>query len=819
MRRAMIVAVVVLTGLVSASGPAPGGRARPRIWLTADLRSALSAKVASNDADWRRLKASADRLLEEPTPHFTVTAATNANPVQFTMAEPISWPSTTSVFIAGATGPWAAVNTSGDRPRPIAATRVSDHRFSVPIDATTFGPFAGQRLVLFFSNGGYSAYGYEGEGWQSALESLGLAYQITGRPAYASKGIALLSYIASLGDAGMIAPEAIDAGFPSRTAVYGLAIGYDWFHDRLTADQKASVGRTINLWFDWYQRAAFERGGPAYGNYFGGHVLGFGLAGLATDGENPRGREIARKMRDLFQTRVEAAFRWGAFEGGYPVESYAYGANHFQRLLAYMLAVCTATGENLFAQTDYAQSIARALIYNVKPNGWQVSDEGDFPGDETGVLQPSLPILLSHVLVGRREGEWMQHLVQHLLVAPHGGQSDDAVVRFLWFDRARPSADYGATEPTWFYSPGDVHLFRRSSWQPDAVWISFAGGAANWASHQMRAAGHVAIQRGGDALLVNAGQWKGTSGSSGMPQVFDLRSWRANTLFADDVGDYLFKGVEYVGGQGYWGVNRVLAHDGGPEFGYLKADLTTAYSVGDRKPAEARSVQLFHRSALAIGNGVVVLFDRMRFRKAHYIKKLYFHLNPAGGPPVVVGNTASIRAGGSALFLRTLLPDVPLLVAAGDPVSATDQRPATYRLEVSDSVASATFDALHVLIATPSSAIEMPATLRLCSTDRAMVGAIVADGNSQRIVLFASNGTPQAGVTYAVHYRSPQIGTHVIVDLLANTRYRIARDGMDLGVTLASDQGVIAFTSSGGGTFAVRAETVAPAADGRGGPS
>jgi len=74
-------------------------------------------------------------------------------------------------------------------------------------------------------------------------------------------------------------------------------------------------------------------------------------------------------------------------------------------------------------------------------------------------------------------------------------------------------------------------------------------------------------------------------------------------------------------------------------------------------------------------------------------------------------------------------------------------------------------------------------------------------------------------VTYAVHYRSPQIGTHVIVDLLANTRYRIARDGMDLGVTLASDQGVIAFTSSGGGTFAVRAETVAPAADGRGGPS
>jgi hypothetical protein len=812
MRRAKIVAIVVLTGLASASGQAPpGGRAHPRIWLTAERRSALSAKVASNDAEWARLKARADRLLDEPTPRFTVTGATNANPVQFTMAEPISWPATTSVFIAGATGGWAGVNASGDRPRPIAATRISDHRFSVPIDSTAFGPFERQRLVLFFSDGSYSAYGYEGEGWQSALETLGLAYQMTGRPAYASKGIALLSYIASLGDAGMIAPEAIDAGFPSRSAVLGLAIGFDWFHDRLTVDQKASVGRTINLWFDWYERAAFERAGPAYGNYFGGHVLGFGLAGLVTDGENPRGREIAVRIRDLFQTRVEAAFRSGAFEGGYPVESYAYGANHFQRLLAYMLALRSATGEDLFARTAYAQSIARGLLYNVKPNGWQVSDEGDFPGDETGVLQPSLPILLAHVLVGEREGAWMQYFVQHLPVAPHGGQSDDPVTRFLWFDGTRASADYRATEPTWFYSPGDAHLYRRSSWQSDAVWMSFAGGAANWASHQMRAAGHVAIQRGGDALLVNAGQWKGTTGDAGMPQVFDLRSWRANTLFADDFGDYLFTGVAYAGGQGYWGVNRVLAHDGGPEFGYLKADLTTAYSVGDRRPANTQSVQLFHRSALATGNGVVVLFDRIRFRKAHYVKKLYFHVNPSSGPPVLVGNTAWIRVGRSALFLRTLLPDVPRLAATGDPVSATDHRTATYRLEVSDSLQSTTFDALHVLIATPSSTIEMPATLRLRSNDRAMVGAMVADGNRQRVILFASNGTPQAGVTYAAHYRSPQIGTHVIVDLLPNVRYRIARDGTDLGVTQASDQGVIAFSSSGGGTFAVRAESIAPA--------
>ena len=156
-------------------------------------------------------------------------------------------------------------------------------------------------------------------------------------------------------------------------------------------------------------------------------------------------------------------------------------------------------------------------------------------------------------------------------------------MRFLFHDRARPAADYRLTEPTWFYSPGDHHFYRRSSWRPDAVWTSIAGGATHWAGHQMRGAGHIAIQRGSDYLLVNSGQWKGATGDYGTPQAFDLRSWRSNTLFVDDFGDYLFTGADYVGGQGFWGTSSVLAQDGGAEFGYMKTDLTTAYGIGDRK--------------------------------------------------------------------------------------------------------------------------------------------------------------------------------------------------------------------------------------------
>jgi hypothetical protein len=536
----VVIAAVLMT--VPAAPLHSGGH--PRIWLTPTLLSSLRAKARSGDLDWQQLKAAADRLLSRPMPRFTVTSATNSSPVRFTLAEPVPWSGSTPVFVGGATGGWAALNTSGDRPVPIVATRSGARTFTLPIDSTGFGLFNGQRLALFFGEDGHSAYGYMGSDWQSMLEVLGIAYQVTGHEAYARKGIELVDYIASLGVAGVLAPAATDSGFPSRSVIYGLAIAYDWFHDRLTAEQRAAIAQAINLWFDWFTRAGLANKGPAYSNYFGGHVMGFGIAGLATAGENPRGREIAGRIRGLFEAHVPPAFATGGFAGGYPVEGFPYGANHFQRLLYYMLAVQTATGAHAVANSGYPQKIARNLLYTLKPNNWQVIDEASCGGDHAGVLHPHLPMVLSSLLVGTDEGRWMQHLTRTLAASPHGGQEVDPFVRFVFYDRARPAADYRLTQPTWFHSPGDQHFFRRSSWQPDAVWISIAGGTTNWASHQMRGAGHVAIQRGNDYLLGNSGQWKGSGGVFGNPQAFDLRSWRGNTLFVDDFGDYLFTGAD-----------------------------------------------------------------------------------------------------------------------------------------------------------------------------------------------------------------------------------------------------------------------------------
>src|SRR5262252_9453920 len=109
-----------LLALILAGGPASlPADTHPRIWLTPAALTALRAKARAGDDDWRAVKASADRLLTVRMPRFTVIAATNANPLQLTTAEPIPWSGSTPVFIAGATGAWTPLNTSGDRPRPI----------------------------------------------------------------------------------------------------------------------------------------------------------------------------------------------------------------------------------------------------------------------------------------------------------------------------------------------------------------------------------------------------------------------------------------------------------------------------------------------------------------------------------------------------------------------------------------------------------------------------------------------------------------------------------------------------------------------------
>ena len=653
-------------------------------------------------------------------------------------------------------------------------------------------------------------YSYLGHGWETPIKVLGIAYQVTGNIAYADHVIAIMdSANAPFKTDGSVEPASNDLGYPSRSAVLGLALAFDWVYDRLDETRKADTINTLNAWFDSMKSSAFERSGPAYGNYYSSHVLGFGAVGYATAGDNPRAGEIQNHVLGMFNNNVPAAFASGGFVGGYPVESFNYGPYQFMYLLQYMQFVKDNTGEDL-GLASYATRMARNLLYNLKPNRWQATDEGDFPGDYSMVLPGFFPLILASILEGTTEGAWMQWMYSHLARPPRLAgniQKPNLFTRLLYADSDRPSIDYGITEPTFHRSAGDEHVYVRSDWTDDAVWASFAAGASVWTGHEARKAGHIAIQRGSDYLLVNSGQWKGADGVSGFPWSFNLSSWRTNTLFFSDSGDYLYTDSAFLGGQAIWGANQVLSFDSGEHYVYSKAELAHAYDrmPGNRDP-ERKSLKSFVRSFAFLDDEYFVVWDRITALKSEYEKKLFWHFNPMGGIPTISGTLTQSTVGNSKLFLKTLLPANPVITAAADgAMSFSDSTPVTYRVEVSDNVSNTSFNSLHVIAATAKNEA-FPNTTTVSTVSGNMVGALIAD-TIPRVVLFASDGTPQSSITYEADY--PGVARHLIVDLDPGA-YNVTKDGESIIPSASTTAvGVLSFESSGGAFSIEKQDTIA----------
>jgi uncharacterized protein (TIGR03437 family) len=645
-------------------------------------------------------------------------------------------------------------------------------------------------------------YDYLGLGWLLAIQPLGMAFHVTGNTAYCDKVIEIMNAATAAHAAGSIEAITADSGFASRAAAFGMALGYDWCYSRLTDAQKTAVNNMVNAWFDWVKASAFQRSGPAFGNYFGGHMLGFGAVAYATFPDNPRALEIASHWEGLFNSVVVPAFTTGPLSGGHPVESFNYGPNHHMRLLEYAGIVKSATGRDI-GGTDMARRMARNLLYNLKPNRWQTTDEGDYPGDFRGILQSKYPALLTTFLGGGTEAAWMQFMFNNLAPPPTGAQIQNSVPydKLLYEEAGRPVADFRSTEPLFFRSPGDEHIYVRSSWNDDAVWGSFAAGGFNNGSHESRKAGHVSIQRGDDYLLINSGQWKGLSGICCTPTSFDLSSFKHSTLFVNDLGEYMHVGDAYNGGQGYWGTNRVLAHQEGPDFVVATSEFTDAYDkIPGTRSATRRSVQSYARSFAYVQPGLFIVYDKVRMLKTTYIKKQYFHFNP-NGRPTISGKVATSHVGSSTLYLNSLFPPTSALAVADNPVSPRDATPITPRVEVSDTATSTEFNPLTVLYAA-ARGTPMPPTDLVTSAADNMLGAIVRE-TLVHVVLFSKDGSAQNRVTYTAVYPASDLGRHILADMAPGS-YSVTRDGtlIQTGLT-PSGSGVLTFDAIGGRVFEV----------------
>jgi len=654
------------------------------------------------------------------------------------------------------------------------------------------------------------AYTYQGAGWLDAITTLGLAYQTTGAKKYAAKAREILREINATAAAGNLEPIACDSGFPTRTAALAAALGFDWLYAELSPAERAATVATLNRWYDWYKKEALDRSGPAVSNYFGGHLLGFTAAGYATAGDNPRAGEIVAHVRRELDDVVGPAFASnGPFAGGFPVEGYVYGSNHFVRLLEVLAIVRSATGAEPPHAREYADRIARNLFHALRPNRWQVPDEATYPGDYTGILTLGLPVMLTELLAGTPTGAGVQYLLANVGTPPKGIAIDRPSVDFLlYWDAGRPAKDYAAAEPLVLHSPGDEHLFMRSAWSPAAIWASFSGGLAQFSGHHARTAGHIALARGGDYLLPFAGQWKGSTGITGHPQQFQNTSAYANTLFVDDGGTYLYNAERYLGGQGAWGKSRPFPFVQRADLTWAKLDATSIYDLPPGSQNEAtRSVRRFVRNVAYLAPATFVVFDRVSMLKPEYKKEIRFQLAAA---PTVTGNLATSVVGSSALHIRALLPRPASLQVAWNTVDGARLNP---RLAVAAAAPGTDLDALTVLAATDRREPAPEATL-ISSDGGVMIGAQVGpvggSGAPARgsVALFAAAPTGTVPPAAAVRYRAAGApARHFLFDLEPRRTFHVRAEPVagapagTLAVTVAPDGAGAAIASDDAGTL------------------
>jgi hypothetical protein len=838
----MKISILILFFVAVVASEAQTVTSHPRIWLTSQMISDMTAKQAASDPDWVAIKSAADSILSQSLPKLTIVSATNANPVVFTTVEPLPWNGAVpSVYLAGASGTWAKVN---NNPATVAwtATAIGPNTFTIPVDSTSFGAFTGQTLTFFMAGGennpGFLSYGQTGSGYYDSFLQLGLLYKITGTAAYATQALALLDWINTLGAAGMISPVSQDSGRASMGATLGVAIAYDWFYGQLSAPQKAATSATLNLWNAWTQANAFATTDPQ-SNYWEGHVTASAASGYATYGDNANAQALINWATNNWNTNFDPKFfnppsttakatddPSGYFYGGLAILGYNYGGNDISRHLKYMLLVKTATGTDMLATRDYGRRWATNMIYSLKPDRWHAPPLGQWPGSWYGVMTLSEALMLSYTLDGSTQGGWAQWLYQNIGAYPPDAATfvqPNVQDRFMFAKTSRTAIDYRTSQAPYFFSDGgEAQVFWRSDWTDSADYAFVNVADSHYTGITPKHGGHIDLTRGSDYLLVASGHWKGSTGdgTTGSPENGEQDSGKESTLYFWDGGTTgggrcFNQDATYDGCQTGFGIYKAPIQKLTTNYAFTQNDFATSYDFF-QVPA-SRTLQYFLRSFVALGNGAYIVWDRAQSTSASHTKQLRWQLS-AASTPTLSGDTITSTVGSSQIFIKTLLPASPNVAIVRN-LTAAGGQPINWHAEVTDPAPAARFNGLTVLYTAPATGGSLPATTKLTS-DANHVGVQVA-GTTPKIAVFpmgataVGDGTFNSSTYTAVTFSSTHSGTgqYLIAGLVPGT-YAVTKDGSPvsgLGAVTVDAAGVLYFTSASG-SFSISSGASVPVA-------
>ncbi len=471
-----------------------------------------------------------------------------------------------------------------------------------------------------------------------------------------------------------------------------LALGYDWLHDRLTTDERATIRRALLEKALVHARPAYARTEPQRRSYpfVRGNLHnnwnqvcngGFVLAALAVAEHEPAlARDVIAGLRATLPFALAAYAPDGAYPEG-PVY-WGYGTRYTVYLFA---ALESALG------TDFglgrALAFDRTALYRLhmaSPTGhaFNYADGRSRLGADDCLTWLAQRYGHPYVIAANRR--WLARMLRE---PPNDETSRFVAMHALWFPEAAETAPVAPPPDAIFRGPTQLAVFR-SGWEdPQDLWVGFKAGS-NAVNHAHLDLGAFTLDADGVRWAIDLGRddynlpgyWDRTTVHSARWQYYRLNNRSHNTLTPGDR-------LQEPGASA-----PILRAESRPGWAFAIADLTPAY------PGAAR--QLHRGLALLNRSRVLVQDDATGIAPG---TPLAWRLLTAAAVEVVSPRRALLTAEGRTLRVDLLAPATGRFTArpATPPTSRENPNPGITVLETAVSGADDVADARIAVLLTP----------------------------------------------------------------------------------------------------------------------
>ena len=601
-----------------------------------------------------------------------------------------------------------------------------------------------------------------------------------------------------------------------REALRDIALTFDWIYDELSDARKQSYMDYMNLLMylvwndDEVSQSIYDVGGHGTkdpgNNFHWTFILATTYAGLAMYGEHPgnfthEGTTYPFKLPDFAERSFDNMidFVYGKLDfkaipnwlttygkGGGWHEGTQYGPSSKRHMFEAFMALRDAGGRDYFSLIEFPRESIYFHIYATQPGGGVLYSGGKAGRDITMSVfdyDRHLMLLAARGYKGTIDSEYAQYWLN--TVQPDMDSKNMNGLNFLLSEPQLPERTFDDL-PLSYFAEGYGWINSRSSWQNDAVSVSFIS-ADKAQEHQ---------HNDQNAFQIFKGSFSSNSYRNWI--VTDVQPFtdgklrktkRHNTIRVNSYCQRAGKGT-----------GKITKVESGSNYAYMVGDASDAYYQNQKSECYSsggdKQLQTYLREIVHIFPGYVAVFDRVTPMLANADVRDLFHF---ANQPQVQGNQVEASSGDGRVFQTVLLPET-------NNISVVEET-STWRIEVMDPAVPDNYLFLNVFQITESDVTAAPASVsRVSSATNNMVGAEFDTGTESFVVLFSSdpNGAaPSGSIIYEVGLNPS--GRHLLFGLVPGAEYSVAVERQERkpgqgSTTLVISDGA-GYTASGSGVL------------------